>query len=480
MFDRWCMVGDHSFVKMTSVCAMIMGAVLLALGVAGRAQSLDRESFAGRVEEAMRREGATALRSLDVLAAEALQAGRLDLRVLATAAHARVRVQSGDFGRVVDDLEAARAEARSGGWKAVESWVNEVMADYWEAQGDMVAAAGWLDAAWMAALAASPAETDLAVRVLERLTALRTAIGQDHLAGQASAWHALLTGAPGAPEPDVPLQPIAMTAQVATDEVGRARLFLANATAAPVTGTLVVDGGDLAVRQWTSAGTEERITLKFPAVAGVVPHSPAHGRTLTLMPGETRALRLEVEPNDPPRPGVRQVTVSWQAGAIHHVSTVNFHFVRSRDLPATSVANACHVRLSPLVSVPVHMEIYHRGRPQNHVQDLLPITSEPCRVEVHELLADGTRGRQWLAVDGDGDGDYRGEADAVFADADGSGYPDVAFSREKEVAALEIRLFPIPSPDGSYPAVLELDVSLRDGSRWRQPADVSHRVEAAP
>jgi hypothetical protein len=275
------------------------------------------------------------------------------------------------------------------------------------------------------------------------------------------------------------LQPTSSTTQVATDEVGRARLFLANATPSTVTGTLLIEGGDLVVRNWGSHSNEERVTLQFPAASGAVPHSTAQGRKITLMPGETRTLTLEVEPNAPPRPGTKSVSVAWQAGAASLSATAAFHFRKSRDLPATSVANACQVRLSPLVSVPVSMEVYHRGRPQRHIQDLLPITSQPCRVELHEILSDGTRGSQWLAVDADGDGRYFGEADAVVSDRDDSGYPDVEFSADKEVAALEVRLFPLPAADGAPPATLELTVSLRDGGLWREPADVSHRVESA-
>lgn len=451
---------------------------MLALGVGGRAKAMETEVFEARLAEVVGGDDrAAALRSLDALAAEALQAGRLDLRVQATAAHARLRIKAGEFRRVRQDLEEARSEARSGGWPGAEAWVSEVFAEYWQSQGDVMAAADWLEATWVTALAAVPAESELAIRVLSRLEVIRESLGQDHLAAQARAWRALLTGAPEAPPAEVVLQPMLLTTQVATDEVGRARLFLANATAAAVTGTLLVDGGDLTVRQWESAATEERVTLQFPAASGAVPHSAAQGRKLTLRPGETRSLILEVEPNTPPRPGSRSVNATWQAGATSLTSTAQFFFRKARELPATSVANACQVRLSPLVSVPVHMELYHRGRPHRHIQDILPVTSQPCRVELHEILNDGTRGRQWLAVDADGDGAYTGAADAVVADVDGSGYPDVEFSADKEVAALEVRLFPLPGVDGALPATLDLTVSLRDGERWREPADVTHRVE---
>jgi|GEM_PF-2058504 len=455
-----------------------MGAVLLALGAAGRARAVETESFEARLAEvAGGGDRAAALRTIDAMAAEALQAGRLDLRVQATAAHARLRIKAGEFRRVRQDLEEARSEARGGGWPVAEAWVDVAFAEYWLAQGDAVAGAEWLEQAWAAALAAVPAQNDLAIVALARLAEVRRALGQDHLAAQAEAWRSLLRGDPDAPEPGVVLQPTILSTQIASDEVGRVRLFLANATPSAVTGTLLVDGGDLMVKEWGTRGDGEQVTLQFPAAAGAVPHSTAQGRKLTLLPGESRVLTLEIEPNAPPRPADKTVTVTWQAGAASITSTAHFRFRKSRQLPETSVANACQVRLSPLVSVPVHMEVYHRGGPKRHLQDLLPVTSQPCRIELHEILPDGARGRQWLALDADGDGSYRGPADAVVADADHSGYPDIEFSAGKEVAALEVRLYPLPAAGGALPAALDLTVSLSDGGRWREPADVSHRVE---
>jgi len=477
-YGRWSEV--WFLAKMLSIRRWMIGAVVLALGVGGRLRAVETEDFEARVVVmAGGADRSAALRGLDALAAEALQAGRLDLRVQVTVAQARLRIAAGEWDRVVEELEEARTDARSGGWPALEAAIGDLMADYWLAQGDPVTAADWLEGAWMSALAAAPREKDLALRILVRLQELRQSLGQEPLAAQARAWQLLVAGSPAAPDPEVVLQPTALTAQVAADEVGRARLFLANATPEAITGTLLVDGGDLTVASWVSRGAQEDVTLQFPAVSGAVPHSTAQGRKLTLLPGEARTLTLEVEPNAPPRPGVRTVSVAWQAGAASLMATARFHFLRPRELPTTSVANTCQVRLSPLVSVPVFMDVYYRGSRPRHLQDLLPVTSQPCRVELHERIADGRSGCRWLAVDADGDGRYHGAADALVVDGDGSGYPDVEFSVEKPVAALEVRLFPIPAADGSQPESLDLTLSLRDGGWWREPADVSHRVEAA-
>jgi hypothetical protein len=111
------------------------------------------------------------LRALDALAAEALQAGRLDLRVLATAAHARERIKMGEFSRVRQDLDEARSEARSGGWPGIEAAVCEVFSVIFGSRRVMsVAAAEWLDAAWsLGPGMQQPRDVRPAIRVLERL-----------------------------------------------------------------------------------------------------------------------------------------------------------------------------------------------------------------------------------------------------------------------------------------------------------------------
>lgn len=460
---------------------MAIGVVVLALVAGGSARALESEAFVTRLAEVSGNpDRAAALRVMEAMEAEALQAGRLDLRVQATLAHTRLRIRQAEFSKVREDLEEARSEARLGGWSVLEAEVCEVMAEYWLAQGDALSGAAWLDIAWSAALAGARPDTALAVRVLDRLAEARTSLGQDHLASQANAWHALLTGAEDAPASEMMLEPSALTTQVAADEIGRARLVVANATPAPLTGTLLIDGGDLVVTKWASVGSEERMTLQFPAATSTVPQSSAQGRKVTLLPGESRSVVLEVEPNSPPRPGVKSVSIVWQSGSTSLESTAEFHFRRERELPGTSVAHSCQVRLSPLVTVPVFMELYHRGRPVRHIQDLLPVTSQPCRVELQEILNDGSAGRQWLAVDVDGDGRYNTEGDEVIVDADGSGYPDVAFGESKEVAAIEARLYPLAGTDGALPRAFDLTLSLRDGGFWREPADVRHSLELAP
>ncbi len=462
------------------LAALVFGPVLWGIGT-GAAWGVEKETFETRVQTALEADDATAAASqLAALAAEALQAGRLDLQFHALAARSRALTRAGDTSLAGRELGEAIALARQTGQAAGEAELSEALAEWRLASGESLTAATWFERAWTLALSATPPDELTAHRALARLAQLRRTLGQEHLARQAEAWLALAADDPAAPEPEVSLQPLATTTQVASHEVARARLYLANATLSPVTGTLLLDGGDLVLGEWTSSGAGETATFVFPASAsGAATASVPQGRRLTLRPGEIRVVTLEVEPNTPPRLARRGITATWQSGAQRQTATAQFLFERARDLDGTTAANASHVRLSPLLTVPVYMEVYHRGDPPASVQDLLPSTSLPCRVELYEVTSDAA-GRKLLAVDADGDGRFDTLTDAVLADRDDSGYPDVSFASGKSVAALELHLYPLPAANGVLPPQFDLTVTLRDGAHWRHPADVRHRVENAP
>ena len=442
------------------------------------APTRERDSFDERLDKAVRSDDAKeSSKQLESLIDEARVQNRPDRVLRASVPHLQLKVESGDFRRVRQELRDYMSSAIQLGQAEEEFALDETYAAYWLAQGNPVAAAEWLERAWRLALAMTPQRRDLARHSLARLAELHESIGQEHLADQAAAWVALIDGDQAAPLASIQLQPLASSTRIPNGEIGRTRLFLANTTLAQVTGTLLIEGGDLLVKEWRTRGDGEVITLQFPSAAAAVPQSPAQGRRLTLQPGETRTVMLEVEPGVPPRVADRTVAVSWQSGASTSTSVAEFHFRRPREFPATSAANACHVRLSPLVSVPVSMEVSHRGVRQRHLQDLCPITSAPCRVELYEVLTAGATSRHLLAVDANGDGEFDAAGDAVVTDRDGTGFPEVAFAPEKPVAALEVRLYPLPSQDGSVPEDLDLTVSLRDGLSWRVPPDVDHRVK---
>lgn len=452
--------------------------VLATIGLTAPARAFEAEKFEAQIGALSQDpDPEAAARKLDVLAAEAWQAGRVDLQLLAETARARAKIKARQPAGVRESLEEWLATARQLGLASSEALLGEALAEYWLSQDDPGKAAEALEHSWPQALGKTAAGHDLAERLLERLTELYVSMGQMHLARQCDAWLALLADDADAPAAGVTLQPASAAIQVATDEVARTRIFLANASLAPVTGTLLIDGGDLAVSAWAAKSTGETITLRFPAASPSVPASTAQGRKITLQPGESRVLTVELEPNAPPRLASKTVSLTWQTPHSTTTAEAHFHFRRAKDFPSTSVASTCQVRLNPLLSVPVYMEVYRRGEMLRHVQDVLPATSRPCRVELYEILPHAARQREWLALDADGDGVFETASDAVLSDRDGSGYPDISFSAGKPVAALEIRLYPLPSADGSAAEDMDLTLTLRDGTTWRQPPDAVNRVE---
>lgn len=452
--------------------------VALSLVWAGQetasAWGLEAEVFEERLQAAVETgETSQAARRLAALAAEALQAGRLDWHFRAVAARAAVLVHAGEASLALRELEKAIPLAQQAGQPAGEAELCAAQAEARLFLGEAAAAAGWLERAWRLALAAQPAEELLARRILVRLAEARRLLGQTHLAEQAERWVAALDDPQPAAGVETSLQPMMTTIQVASDEVARTRFYLSNATPQPVSGTLLLETGDLVLRSWTWAGAGEAVMLAFPAATAGGASSVPQGKKLTLYPGEIRVITVEVEPNTPPRVAQREVKMVWQSGAARQTATAQFLFERAREMADTTASQACHLRLSPLLTVPVYMEVYHRGARPTHVQDVLPLTSRPCRVELYELTG-GEGGRRLLAVDAEGDGHFDVTSDAVLADRDRSGFPDVTFSSSKPVAALELHLYPL---EGEGSESLELSVTLREGTRWREPADVRHLLD---
>ncbi len=450
-------------------------AAVLALGSAP-AWAFDAEDFLARLDAAQTDDELdAALRRLDALVVEADQAGRTDLQLLASQAHASLKIRHGRLTGAQREVEDALTQARQAGLGGYEAALGETYAEYWLAQGDPLAAAEWFQRSFRLALAQKPAQVVLARRLASRSVVLHQSVGHHHLAAQAQAWLDVLDDTADAPSTGVTLQPSASATQVVSNEVARTRLYLANASAEPVTGALLVDAGELAVTEWKSRGDREELQVRFPGGALVPDTASQQGRKITLQPGEARLVTLEVDPAAPPQVTQKRVTVTWQTGKTSLQSTVDFHFRRPRDLAGTSVSNSCRVQLSPLVSVPVHTEIYHRKGLRQHLQDIMPATSAPCRVELYEVLPGTLHSRELLAVDADGDGSFDGPSDDLAVDRNRDRFPDVLFSDDKAVVALELRLYPLDPAAGP----LDLTVSLKEGTAFREPPDSTSRVETA-
>ncbi|MGI8601390.1 MAG: tetratricopeptide repeat protein [Verrucomicrobiales bacterium] len=452
--------------------------VIAAAGVLTSA-AVEEDRFLTRSAEAeqLGANGASerALRQLDALIVEAINAGRHDAQVWAIQARARIQLRAGRVDAARDEIEDALTTARQFGLQHLEPSLTETFAAVWLAAGDLESAALWLERSYQVALAQTPPQTLLAREALVRLAEVQRSLGNEPLAAQAEAWLELLLGGAG---PGVDLQPLRAQIQVASDEIGRARLVLTNASTVPLTGTLVLDNSDVLIKEWKSRVSGDWVVLGFADPQATLPAALSQGRKVSLRPGEQRFVTVEMEPALPVRPAEKTISFTWQSGEFSSTSSLHFHFVNAGDLNDPSVANASHVRLSPYASIPVYEEIYYRGEAAPRIESFLPATSAPCRVEIYELgRVGGSEARTLLAVDADGDGEFTGPADEVIADYDHDGFPDVSFTAQKPVAAIELRLYPIADSASAGTSALDLTISLREGKAWRQPPDVRNRVE---
>ena len=208
-------------------------------------------------------------------------------------------------------------------------------------------------------------------------------------------------------------------------ELGRSRFLLTNASAFATEGELAIRADHAAVTAWQGSSSGLFVTLgKGTAVQGA--------RHLRLLPGQQLEVYVEHEP------GLAQdtVQVAWEGGAKSATATGTFYF--SDGLPAVSVVNAGVFQLNAGWSIPLYHEIYQRtGRAR--VQNLQVTASAPCHLEIY----DHDTGRL-IAVDGNGDGNYRASGDLVVDDADGDGWPDLVVG--DRARAIEIYAWPAGSP----------------------------------
>jgi tetratricopeptide (TPR) repeat protein len=248
-----------------------------------------------------------------------------------------------------------------------------------------------------------------------------------------------------APQPAVDLQPILAATRVATGELAHARFILVNPSPTPAVGTvqLVSAGwqGD-----WTPTDQGWNIALKPDPV---VTHTTSN---LTLAPGVTM-LYLEA-PLTLSSTGA--VNIIWRGGA---TAAAQWQFGAITDSREVAIVNASLAAENPFYSVVFYHELFYRGQ-TNTLQNLRVTASQPCRIEIVD-----TQANQFLAIDANGNGDFKDAGDVLYADADADGYPDFALSPEHDVACFELRVYPL---EGSIPASGKIEITLwrRDGGTW--------------
>ena len=468
--------------KPFSAVRRLLAGLLMAACASSAAPAADEDRWLSRIEgaeqTALSTDPEAGLRQLDALVVEALGAGRTEAQIQASLAHARVKLRLGRTDGVRRELEETLVTARQFGVDDAEAALTETYADYWFAAGDLEAATGFLRKSVSLALSQPAPDPGMARRILRRLIALHRSLGQSHLVARTQAWLDLLDGSPDAAPTGVELEPRLSTVTVAPAEIARTRLVLANATPLPVTGTLVLDAGGTFLAGWKTGADADTVVLRCPENDAILP-SATEARQITLRPGEDHGLFIELEPGQPPRELTKRIKISWIAGPVTTTAEVTCRFESAAASARVGVSNTSSVHLSPYVAIPVYEEIYFRDASNDWLENFVPATDKPCRIEIYELSGgtSGTETRRLIAIDADGDGEFKGAGDRLLTDRDHDAVPDVKLSANSPVVALELLLYPLSNEAGEplTPDQLRLGIALEHGST-RSGTDAVHQI----
>jgi len=228
--------------------------------------------------------------------------------------------------------------------------------------------------------------------------------------------------------PAVDLQPSRVTTLVSTGELAHARFGIFNPSSRTVQGILNLNSPD-AHYKWTPSAQGWNIEL-----ARGTGGAQNASRQLTIPPGTASMLYFEALPS------IFEVTnrlvISWQGQSTAQAS---WEFMASPDARDVAVANANLAADNPFYAVPFYHEIYSRSA-NPEIVNFRVQTSVPCRVEIMDAVTG-----KLLAIEANGDGDFDGPGDVLYADEDSNGFPDFVLDRNHDTASFELLVYPASS-----------------------------------
>ena len=256
---------------------------------------------------------------------------------------------------------------------------------------------------------------------------------------------------PAAPPPEqVRLQPALIQSRLVEGEIPAARFILFNASPAEGRGTVSAraDGRALSMRQ-----EEGQLVFRFPEAEAAPPEED--GVPLSIAPGEARSIVVEAPPSSGQEPD-REVALAWNG---QRSEEARWRFGPDRADSCSTVADASVIHENPFYVIPFRHTL--RADPlAPGATDLSLAATRSCRIEYYDADEQRT-----LAIDATGDGSFDGRGDALFADDDRSGYPDVHLGEDG--APKQIELWVYPSLEGVRPGdETELTLSLFKQGEW--------------
>lgn len=383
--------------------------------------SLERLRVINRPDEALReqatlarvlaREGdfADALALLDKTLSEltTLQLPATRARLLLARAELRLAAGVGADTATASDLRDALAWLRTAGHLREEPEAYLLYARHLRASGDFAGARTVLaDAQFRLARFIFP---ELLSRLHAELRALASAPDST---------------APRTPLEPGDLQPVEIVTRLRKGEPVGARFFVTNPDRNPVSGTLRILGpvGDA---HWDAQTLVWRVRMANTGPAREI-----------LQPVRLDSLDQArvVLRHEQAGPDTAPVEIGWTSDGEPQSAWWRFAAETSAR-PATLRGDNLALG-NPFYAVPLHHALTDAVRAAPGTLNMRVLVEPPCRVE---LVDDGTG--EVLAVDAQGDGDFRLAGDVLWRDLDHDGYPDLTPSAS-EASGIELYLYP--------------------------------------
>ena len=256
------------------------------------------------------------------------------------------------------------------------------------------------------------------------------------------------------PPENIYLQPAIIQTRLIPGEMPAAQFILLNVSPAESRGTVTAHAAGLAC----DASQEEGqwiFRLREAEQSG----SEEGRAALAIAPGEALALVLVTEDSASESPD-REVVLTWKG---QRSAEAVWRFGPHRMSTFSTIADASVLHENPFYVIPFRHSLRTASQAPG-ATDLSVAATRPCRIEYYDVDA-----QRLLAIDATGDGLFDGRGDALHADDNQSGYPDVPLD---DLAALrQIELWVYPATEGVQPGdETELTLRVRRQNEWHAEA----------